>query len=229
VPQAACDFCDELAGGQKNAYRLLCGRHAPERLVCQTPDLVAVPSLGGLGVVHVLVLPIRHVPSFAGASRSERAGARAMIVGLMSALARPGCEWLIFEHGLADELSTGGGCGISHAHLHLVLVPAQCLPAPPPHPAPNRWRRLPVGDWIEALPHGADYLLWGTRHDLRVATVPSVPSQFLRAWIAGATGQRWDWRLDTGGRSFVDRIARLRDTLLDEARGVTNAAQAVVT
>jgi diadenosine tetraphosphate (Ap4A) HIT family hydrolase len=185
-----CCFCTDSRLG---AARL-------DARVCWSDDtFYATPSLGPLGDEHLLLVTREHMPSFGCLGLSNARRAEKLIKQLGRIAPSPGQEFLLFEHGLAAD-SNSGGCGISHAHIHLLGVPCDLdLDVLPEPDSQYGWIEAPSSGYLLSCPSGNSYLLVGFRGKYRVREAPLVPSQFLRQWLAGVTGQAaWDWRADEG-------------------------------
>jgi diadenosine tetraphosphate (Ap4A) HIT family hydrolase len=209
---ARCDFCVELAGGTTGAFHERFGTCLESRVVMQTRHLVVLPSLGPLGIAHALIVPRRHVGSFAALNDEERADARNFLTSALPLLNDLAGSLAVFEHGIANPGSPTGGCGITHAHLHLVAL----NDPPPARPRLHGlcWRQLPPA-WIDSLPRECDYLMVGAgTGEMWVAEAIGLPSQFMRRWIAKEIGvENWDWRHDRNGLRVLQHARSLHSVL----------------
>src|SRR5207253_952486 len=56
----ACDFCDEFAGGLRNAFAKLYGDLIQARTLVATKEFRVIPSLGQIVEGYLLVVPAKH-------------------------------------------------------------------------------------------------------------------------------------------------------------------------
>jgi hypothetical protein len=160
------------------------------RVTTMSPGIAVMPSVGSLGRIHALILPIDHARSTAGAPAGVARALWDVAQALREDLSDVGFGSVVFEHGLPPH--GGTGCGVDHAHIHVVAItPDTPLRSPrgpwanhrsgPPHLCidPDREHLvlgLPSGEWL-------------TRYE------DNVQSQFLRRWLATELGyETWDWR-----------------------------------
>lgn len=214
----ACDFCDEFAGGDDNAWRHLAEE---DRVVLATDRFRVVPSLGQIGRAHLLVIPAAHVRGLSELDCNAQAEAEDLIRGVTSALLRSMGEAVAFEHGTVGPTPGATGCGIVHAHLHVVALPGETELSPPTSGSLGPWKALPESGWIKLLPKDSDYVtLSRPAHGLHgFWRADRLPSQFMRRWLAGELAQRqWDWRVDTEVEVIHERADALRVALRGYAR-----------
>jgi diadenosine tetraphosphate (Ap4A) HIT family hydrolase len=171
--------------------------------------LAVVPTIGPLSPGHVLLMPRRHITSFGELSTLEASAAIRAILELESILHRRFGESIAFEHG-SMSLRGAGGCGVDHAHMHFVPVPRRVNGLPPISGA--RWKQLGDG-WLAELrdlarsrsPYVVIRSLGGGHF---VTPVRSLPSQFVRRWVAVQIGSiTWDWRQSDAEADFATAAA----------------------
>jgi diadenosine tetraphosphate (Ap4A) HIT family hydrolase/SAM-dependent methyltransferase len=114
-----CEFCDELNGGRKNAFRLLSRDRIKSRFILSTKNFTVFPALGAFVPGYVLIIPKKHVYNL-GQIPNEDFGEFEKIVNDISAKIS-NCfmqDTILFEHGAISTCERGGAC-IDHAHLHI--------------------------------------------------------------------------------------------------------------
>lgn len=195
----SCDFCVDFGAGEQGS------RHR-RRPAWVSSVLAVTPTVGPLAPGHVLILPHRHATSFGQLSGAECSELLAATAGIESLLARRFGGTIAFEHGTSG-IPTAGGCGIDHAHMHFVPVASPLNDLPP---VPNAsWQRLD-GDWYGQLREFAirmtPYVYMRTVDGARFVTpVRSLPSQFVRRWVAEQLGVRgWNWKDSNPDADFAE-------------------------
>jgi len=191
-----CCFCAELAGAQTEFHQLY--PDLESRLVLDTPNFVAMPSLGQLAPGHTLLLPKEHVTSFGELDDTRRREAATLYSYLRRKIASRFARAACFEHG-SRRGARSGGCGIVHAHLHFVPLGEHKSQLPPS--LGEGWKASTAASWLddaaELARAGTGYLMWhGPAGTPRLELVTEVPSQSLRRHVAGLLGnEHWDWRM----------------------------------
>lgn len=190
-----CEFCCEVNGHPGSRFRRIYRGIAETRLVAETRNFVAMPTLGQVFTGSMLIMPRAHVETCARLDAGLR-GELAEFVNTVSRTARQFGEPVWFEHGATA--CTGGSCGIYHAHLHVVPLPVRV--------APNllfEAHRASGPDllWVlDALKECDHYLLLGSEDGIvfaQVEQLESVPSsQYFRRLLCEKFGRNrpWDWR-----------------------------------
>lgn len=193
-----CHLCGQIEGQPAHDLiaSLLPASAYTRRIVLEDQRFAVLPSLGALQPDHLLICPRVHVRSVAALAAPDLAALQQMVGRVDALLRRPGCELLLFEHGMA---ATGHRvpCTVDHAHLHAVPVPAGLadglLPALP-------WQAVAGG--LQDVPQavaGAEYLMrWRLGRPLQVALAPPEghPSQAMRRALAEhlQPAPVWNWR-----------------------------------
>ena len=188
-----CDFCDELSGGQRNAYANRYGPRAPNRELFSDRVFRILPTLGQLTEGHLLVVPSRHLTSMGDLTPYELSQLEAICDSVRCVLLEAYGQALFFEHGIRGAGS--GGCGIEHAHLHAVPVAGDGVL--------DILAREFGGCAIHGLANIKDavkeessYLFLEDSSATRyVFPVTELPSQYMRRLVANSIGKSdWDWR-----------------------------------
>jgi diadenosine tetraphosphate (Ap4A) HIT family hydrolase len=189
--RAACDFCDERAGGHRNAYVDRYGESA-SRVILGTETFRIIPTLGQLAEGHLLVIPHDHVCALADLPPDGLGQLEDLCKNVRSILTSAYGECIFFEHGIRNDAS--GGCGIDHAHMHAVPVALRA--------APSGVRERFLGRAIRNLSQiktevpDSSYIFFEDCLARRfVFPVDCIPSQHMRKLIADSIGKKeWDWR-----------------------------------
>lgn len=89
------------------------------RILCEGKMFAIIPSLGPVSSCHLLVVPKRHVCSYAMMSKKELDEAERLIVQLIKYVEKKYGNCMVFEHGtLAEDMKSSASC--NHAHMHIV-------------------------------------------------------------------------------------------------------------
>ncbi|MCI0536339.1 MAG: HIT family protein [Verrucomicrobiales bacterium] len=152
------------------------------RIVAQTDNFLALPSVSPLARGHLLILPRSHIPSMTQLA-SEK-------FDEFLAFAREHCRRieerlgsvLVFEHGVGR--GEAGGCGVDHAHLHILpLSPSSAERVRTVVNAGYPLRSPASFDLVRRnVPNGRSYLTLGTSidqlsHAMSEAFRPSIYAQ----------------------------------------------------
>lgn len=162
----------------------------------ESPNFVALPSLGALVEGWLLLVPKRHFISF-GAIPSSMHPEINEFKGYLCAMLRQ-CYGTVaaFEHG-PSMASRTVGCGVDHAHLHLVPLQfdlaAEVLPF---LPNSATWSSAGIEQCQDAYTRGEDYLyLEQPIGSGRITTHDEFGSQLFRKAIAAQLGihNQYNW------------------------------------
>lgn len=190
-----CEFCRELSGHPDNRYRQIYRDSAETRIVAETSNFVAMPTLGQIFPGSLLILPRFHIETCAQLSIGYQ-HELVEFVQSVSFITKQFGELIFFEHGATA--CTGGSCGIYHAHLHVVPLPVKVSPKLlfEEHRAVTR-NLLQTFDSLKGCNH---YLLIGDQDNVAFTEVDQLDitpsSQFFRRRLAERFGvdRPWDWR-----------------------------------
>jgi len=202
---AGCEFCREFVGHPGHEFHRRYAGILESRIVWKSASHILLPSLGQLSPGHVLLLPWRHVSSFAELTPIEEAEAESALEGLRRFLGSAFGKPLIFEHGLPPDASSGG-CGVIHAHTH--IVPIEREVQGPPDGSGLEWVEL-RDRWPSSAVSGPrhEYIYYETQNGEGFLTAgETIPSQLVRRWLASQLGAPWDWRkasIETGLLNLV--------------------------
>lgn len=164
----------------------------------ESPNFVALPSLGALVEGWVLLIPKRHFISFGAVPASMLAEMNEFKGFLCSVLSQCYGTATAFEHGPSAAGRTVG-CGVDHAHLHLVPLLFDLLAEVSPFlPSGVRWANARIEECQDAYSRGQDYLyLEQPICSGRIVTHDKFESQLFRRAIATRIGVRdqYNWRV----------------------------------
>ena len=107
---AQCTLCEEVARSQSDGSLV----YASDRYQ------IVVPSLGCFIPGHSLVVPRRHVTSFAELGPTEAAAAAVMLEVVRDQISDAIAPPILAEHGTGPHLLSAACC--SHAHAHVIPV-----------------------------------------------------------------------------------------------------------
>jgi predicted house-cleaning noncanonical NTP pyrophosphatase (MazG superfamily)/diadenosine tetraphosphate (Ap4A) HIT family hydrolase len=186
-PSEQCDFCREFSTG-------FCPPLEGPRVLYETDNFVVFPALGSFIEGYLLICPKVHIPSYAWLTHGQTVEFERVLAKIQRVLSSEYTAPILFEHGSSSSsCCTRSGACIDHAHVHVVptsvsmanWLRSYCEPR-----ALKSWSDL--REWREE-----PYLLYGAQTgDLLVYRVKeSLPSQFLRRYLADALGcpDLWDW------------------------------------
>ncbi len=190
-----CNICIELAGDSEQIEYRDYGelvKHG-KNVLMETRGFCVIPSFGPLDKSHVMIVPKKHVNSFA-LIEGELKGEVEFIIDALSNyyLERFKERLFFFESGAGSSCDHSGGC-IVHAHIHCVA-------------STDRFESLLSMEC--SLTKVDDDTLFDTTHgyiwfrnengDAYYCNRPLLPSQFLRYLylISKNVNKRWNWRRD---------------------------------
>jgi len=203
-----CELCAEIGDSEASDVECRQAWRGEGRPMWMTPSFVLFPTLGPLSLGHMLLTPRDHITAYGHLPRVLHEEANTALRSARQYLRRFGSP-LCFEHGSANELGAGG-CGVVHAHMHVLPLRSSVTGRPPI--AAAEWELLSADNWLEGLcgivRRGVSYVYFESQATVRSVTpVSSLPSQFVRKWIAEQIGiSQWDWRAS-------DRLTDLADPM----------------
>jgi diadenosine tetraphosphate (Ap4A) HIT family hydrolase len=205
-----CDFCNEFAGRQDNAFSRIYGA-SKSRVLFRTGELIVAPSIGQIVEGYLLILPLQHFRASGDLPAGSLVEVGKLLEQVGQVLNKEYGTYVLFEHGTRDP--GYGGCGIYHAHVHALPFPA-------------------AADPIEMLKHKFSYREFDEFREIGVlaAGLPSylfyrdssgrfylfdtgaLPSQYMRRTLSDALGlDAWDWRLSGREERLLCTLGRLSD------------------
>jgi len=162
----------------------------------ESPNFVALPSLGALVEGWLLLVPKRHFLSFGAIPSSMHAEINEFKGFLCSMLGQCFGTVASFEHG-PSMASRTVGCGVDHAHLHLVPFQFDLAVEVSPFLLKSvTWKSAGIEGCKDAYSRGEDYLYLEQPIGLgRIATHDEFGSQLFRKAIATRLGMhdQYNW------------------------------------
>ena len=111
----------------KTIFERICAKEIPATLVYEDEQVVAFRDINPQAPVHVLVVPVRHIPDLESATETD-----VDIVGRMfQAAARVASDLRFAKNGYRLVLNNGGGAGQIVPHLHLHVMSGRRFDWPP--------------------------------------------------------------------------------------------------
>lgn len=205
-----CTFCAEVLGApHKSNYSKLIGDFTAGRILWRGELTSIFPSLGPIVNNHLLLVPNKHIFSYAHASPETIFEVERVLKRLKQFFSDDTNDFFVFEHG-AHCLSgpeyndrrqriRSGAC-TDHAHLHII-------PSVSAYRITEKLTQLP--SFIEKLTlpslndlskiNFGDRVYISTTSDiedgLNIFLFDQLPSQLMRQLISVITGNNdWDWR-----------------------------------
>jgi len=187
-----CEFCDEFAGGSRNAFAVRYGDELPCRAVLETDQVTVLPTLGHFVKGYLLLVPKVHYCTLADMPSSAIRAVEDLKKSLVQSLRPRYGPFILFEHGARTV--TSGGCGIYHAHLHALPLKAGGVLDKLQDQFPHR----PIESMLDLrdVERDRSYLYYEESAGHSWLFFPKVlPSQYLRRLVAESAGiTQWDWR-----------------------------------
>lgn len=163
----------------------------------ESPNFVALPSLGALVEGWLLLVPKNHFICMGALPDSVAAEMQEMKHILCSALQQIYRQVCVFEHG-PSKPNCSVGCGVDHAHLHVLPVTFDLASAVAPFLPENvHWSEAGMEECRAAFRRGEDYLYFEQPiGEGRIATHKGFESQLFRRAIATHIGapNQFNWR-----------------------------------
>lgn len=194
IADPGCCICRELRKGRSPLdFQRKTG--LPNRILAETENFAAFPSLSPIVVGHILLVPKHHISSIAQLHAAFHTEFKTFISTLLRRISARLEPPIVLEHGIGNGKI--GGCGISHAHLHLLpLSPSVAARVNSQISRSFLFSQLQLAQLADGTHNDDSYLLFGLKpEELSVAFQENVPSQYFRKIIATQLGlERWDWR-----------------------------------
>lgn len=179
----------------------------------ESPNFIAVPSLGALVQGWLLLVPRSHVLAMGSLPDSMHDELNEFKAILYAALNECYGAAVAFEHGPSAD-NSAAGCGVDHAHLHMVPVTLDLTVEVTPYlPAGVRWTPAGLRECQEAHSNGLDYLYFEKPNERgRIATECALGSQLFRRAIAAELGipEQYSWREHPQLRNTMETIKVIR-------------------
>lgn len=168
-----------------------------DKVLFESPSLVAMPSIGSLVPGWMLVITKEHFLCMAELPDDQLTELQTLTSEVEAAVSQRFGECVIFEHG-PGKPGESVGCGVDHAHLHVVPTTFDLARG-----ATELAEKTLIWQHVAGLeparaPHqsGMPYLYLRQRHLHWLATADSIESQLFRKVIAHRVGKSelWNWR-----------------------------------
>ncbi|GKS59809.1 hypothetical protein YTPLAS18_33360 [Nitrospira sp.] len=195
----------------------------------ESPNFVALPSLGSLVEGWLLLVPKRHFISFGAIPESFLPEILEIKQFLFNLLVQHYGTAAAFEHG-PYMASRSVGCGVDHAHLHLVPIRFNLAQAVLPYlPSDANWEVADLTHCRIAHATGEDYLyLEQPIGSGRITTHHDFGSQLFRKAIAARLGMenQYNWREHHQLPTVLTTIKRLQTLSTFQASDQENVVAA---
>lgn len=131
IKTSECCICSEFFSENNSAlsylYKLGLNREIKSRVLYENQRFIIIPSLGPVADCHLLVLPKKHVSSYAALDTESLYYAEKLIRQTSCLVKRKFGSSMVFEHGTLDsEIHSSASC--FHAHMHIVSCPYSIVP-----------------------------------------------------------------------------------------------------
>ena len=202
IADRACCICREIHKG-RTPLDFERNTGLTNRILAETENFAAFPSLSPIVVGHVLLVPKHHITSMAQLQKGFHTEFKTFVRRLLTLISARFEPPTVLEHGVGK--SKTGGCGINHAHLHLLpLSPAVAARVNSQISRRFVFSRIHLARLADGTHNDNSYLLFGLKpEEVSVAFQENVPSQYLRRLIATELRlPRWDWREKFGWEDF---------------------------
>lgn len=209
-----CCFCEEYSNALNNQYYNILGQKIgiTSRIIEETKNWYAVPTIGCLTIGYVLLVCKKHYQSLAnldGELFAEMVGLKSRIERILYRQLKVPC--LAFEHGTTQSGYVGAN-SVEHVHLHIVPYKTSVW-----HDFCDRYKldgfeRITGYEtlferWQNNLPKS--YLFFQDV-DSTLYYQPdaaNIQSQFFRKCLSEQMGmEQWDWKKRSYQRNFVKTI-----------------------
>ena len=123
-----CTFCTEFLDVDKSEFRSIFPKDILNtRFIRSSKNFICLAALGAVRPGYILLLPKKHLFSFAFLHPFITQEAQELKTSITIDVRTYFSEPIIFEHGVINAESHGGGC-IDHAHLHFFPSDSDLLP-----------------------------------------------------------------------------------------------------
>lgn len=174
-------------------------------IILMTHNFVILPDFGPILIGHALIIPKRHITSFACLSDIEIKELETIIQKVRDAIWHNyGLYTEFFEHG-SDISLVNSMASVSHAHLHIMPVESPTDLGP----TNMEWKNSDFYSLIndkEAQNDG--YLLFcQVDGQIKIAKYEKAISQFFRKYYASISGnQKWNWKNERNKEMLIKTL-----------------------
>jgi len=207
-----CCFCKEYkAPLQSQFYKEIgCKLNCPSRILLETSNWFAIPTIGSLTAGYVLLVHKQHYLSLADVPYSSYEEMLSLKTHIESVLAEClGLDCVTFEHGTSNPLSKGAN-SVDHVHIHIVPFERPIWQdivstiSPLSIKAIDNYERL-YQEWQSM--HPDSYLLFQDTNQ-KIYYIPdasNMPSQLFRKCLAPhLAAPCWNWK----NEAYIDNMMR---------------------
>lgn len=209
-----CCFCQEYLLPHDNQYYNEFGKelNIESRILMETENWYAVPSLGCLTVGYILLVCKHHLNSLANVNHTlfvEMLHLKQLIENEI--FLKLGCECISFEHGVTDPSYTGAN-SVDHIHLHIVPCSKRLWnDIAQTHDLHDFWvfhdHIALFESWRMNPPHS--YLLFQDldKNIYYIQDASGFQSQFFRQCLSEIIGlEQWDWKKENYNGNFIKTL-----------------------
>lgn len=126
-----CSICDEILNGDQAGLYYLYAKsflnNVESRILYENEKFIVMPSLGPVAECHLLVLPKKHICSYAVWNQESLCEAEELIRKISDIVRKRYGSSIVFEHGtLGEDMQGSASC--VHAHMHIVSCSKSLYP-----------------------------------------------------------------------------------------------------
>lgn len=209
-----CSFCEEYLEPQNSQYYIKIGRDIGmhSRVLMETNNWFAIPTMGCLTVGYVLVVCKQHYQSLANLNQElyqEMLSLKGMVEDKLKK--ELGLECLAFEHGVTAPCYSGAN-SVDHVHLHIVPSPKKVWNQLLKEYRMDHFDRIADYDtlfskWITNYPQ--TYMLFQDLDKVLYykASAYGFPSQFFRKCLAPYFhAEDWNWKQELYIDNMIETV-----------------------
>ncbi len=209
-----CCFCEEYVNPVTSQFYLEVGKQigCASRILCETDNWYAIPTVGSLTVGYVLLVCKQHYLSLANMDKKMFCEMLSLKRSVESVLfKRLGLHCLTFEHGTPNPCSNGAN-SVDHVHVHVLPfmrpIWQDIMPDIPKtdFEVVDNYHDL-YTSWQKKRPDS--YLLFQDINQIiyYISDAHDMPSQLFRRCLAPHLGvECWDWRSENYSNNIIQTI-----------------------
>lgn len=207
-----CCFCKEHQNPLQSQFYLQIGNkiNRISRILCETENWYAIPSIGSLTVGYVLLVCKQHHLSLATLSKDlfdEMLQLKAQVEAVL--FRELGLQCITFEHGITHSEANGAN-SVDHIHIHVLPFSGPIWSSISSHFCSHSFSNVNSYEelyksWLSEKPHS--YLLFQDTDEriYYISNAENMPSQLFRRQLAPYLGAEcWDWRSE----QYLDNIIK---------------------
>lgn len=219
-----CAICREFFAKEKEALDYS-ARSLSEitgsgtRILYEDDYFIVIPSLGPVSHCHLLILPKKHVCSFALLEPEWIEMAEMLIGKIVHAAEKVFGKMIVFEHGvLSEEMEGSASC--THAHMHIVSCKYSILPFLKEDGLHLR-NVARLAEIQEQRMRGKPYFYYCEEAG-RAFIMDDIirTSQYMRIKIADILGvpEKGNWKENAGIEDMADMFLQIRDVFSEMSK-----------